>query len=117
VRISRTNFAEEFMPALESLNLRKTLYVNFEGEMGIDYGGVKREFYDLIGKFMKDSRYKLLAPIFDKNEGFYFHPEINKVSDNLCYISLFGKLAAHTIMLGEILGIEFALPLIKLLYN
>lgn len=52
--ISRQKFEEQLLEVLENVTLRKSLYVNFDGEMGIDYGGVKREFYEMVGQFMKD---------------------------------------------------------------
>jgi hypothetical protein len=35
------------------MSLHTTFRVKFAGEPGIDAGGVKREFYDLVGKEMK----------------------------------------------------------------
>ena len=44
----RLNFLESIVPHLTS-NLKRALYIHFEGEQGVDCGGPRREFYDTIG--------------------------------------------------------------------
>lgn len=49
------------------MNLRRSFKINFQDELGIDAGGLKREFYELVGKTLKDSRLKLFdATIFQE---------------------------------------------------
>ena len=47
------------------MNLKRSFKINFQDELGIDAGGLKREFYELVGKTLKDSRLKFFdATIF-----------------------------------------------------
>ncbi len=46
--ISRTNFIEDLFKIAEK-SLVTNFSIKFTGEQGIDAGGLKREFYDMIG--------------------------------------------------------------------
>lgn len=48
ITVNRNKFLEDLFVVAEK-NMHTTLTVRFVGEPGIDAGGVKREFYDLIG--------------------------------------------------------------------
>jgi hypothetical protein len=41
--------------------------------MGIDAGGLKREFYEMVGKTFKDARLKLFEPAVGCDSTYYFH--------------------------------------------
>jgi hypothetical protein len=55
--VKRINFLEDLLK-LENADLKKSFSVKFQDEDGIDMGGLQREYYDLVGTTMKDSRYK-----------------------------------------------------------
>jgi hypothetical protein len=58
IKIHRNNFAEDILEKFENFNMKKNLYVQFADENGIDCGGLKKEFYEMVGSVMKDNRYK-----------------------------------------------------------
>jgi len=73
--------------------------VKFKNENGIDAGGLSREFYELVGKMMKDHSYQFFQLVSDsKAEKYYFHPNCLKTKQASKYFNVFGKLIAHTIL-------------------
>lgn len=79
IEINRDRFAEELLANFEKLDLKSSIYVVFKGERGVDGGGLKREFYELVGKMIKDSNYKFFEIIrSSSNEKLFFHPQCLK---------------------------------------
>lgn len=37
--------------------------IKFQDERGSDMGGLRREFYDMIGKILKDKKYNFFSPV------------------------------------------------------
>lgn len=54
VKVRRDRFVEDILIVFEKIELKNSLYVMFANENGIDAGGLKREFYELVGKAIKD---------------------------------------------------------------
>lgn len=54
VKVRRDRFVEDILTVFEKIDLKNSIFVNFANEGGIDAGGLKREFYELVGKAMKD---------------------------------------------------------------
>jgi hypothetical protein len=48
---------------LIDLNLKNRLYIKFKQENGADGGGLRREFFELAGNTLKDSRMHLFESI------------------------------------------------------
>ncbi|KAL4475236.1 hypothetical protein ABPG72_018893 [Tetrahymena utriculariae] len=116
VKINRDKFAEELLTNFESFDLKNALYINFKDEKGIDAGGLRREFYELVGKMMKDSTYQFFELSSGQNtEKYYFHKNCLKMKQSVQYFKIFGKFIAHTILYEALLGIEFCEPLYKLI--
>ena len=79
VNINRERFAEDLLTTFESFDLKNRLYLKFKNENGIDAGGLSREFYELVGKMMKDHSYQFFQLVSDsKAEKYYFHPNCLK---------------------------------------
>lgn len=52
ITVNRNKFLEELFTIAEK-SLHTNLSVKFTNEPGIDAGGVKREFYDMVGNEIK----------------------------------------------------------------
>jgi len=70
------NFLEDLLK-LSNSNLKVNFNINFADEAGIDAGGLKREFYDMIGSTLKDERYKFFTKVPTNPNKYFFHPEAN----------------------------------------
>jgi hypothetical protein len=53
ININRYKFIED-LTKFENTSLDRTVSVRFDGEPGIDAGGLRREFYDLVGAQLKN---------------------------------------------------------------
>lgn len=60
--VNRFRFLED-LTKFEKTDLNRIISVKFDGEPGIDAGGVKREFFELIGVQLKNDRYPFFKPI------------------------------------------------------
>ena len=63
IKVKRNNILEDSFAIISHVNrvdlLRTKLWIEFEGEVGLDYGGVGREFFYLISKEMFNPYYGL----------------------------------------------------------
>lgn len=55
------NFLEDLLPLAEK-KMNFNFSIKFQDEPGIDAGGLRREFYDMIGSTLKDDTYKFFQP-------------------------------------------------------
>ena len=76
VLIDRDRFGEEVFEYLEMTSLKVSPKIIFKNEAGMDMGGLRREFIDLLGKTLKNPRYLLFEELVKKENSeprFYFH--------------------------------------------
>lgn len=115
--IRRMNFFEDLVKLLEKDQLRANFSVKFSDEQGIDAGGLKREFYDMIGQTMKDDKYLLFRNVPANPNKYFLHPKANSLKEKNKYFKLFGALVANSIANQQLIGVDFAPPLFKMLYG
>lgn len=111
----------EGLTNFEKTDLKRHISVKFEGEPGIDAGGVKREFFDLIGAQLKNERHPFFKPIMSNNRLQYMlNPELLKNKKQNVYMKVFGKFLANSILSmpnSYLIGVDFADAFIKTLYG
>ena len=58
-----------------------------------DGGGLRREFFDMVGLTMKDQNYKFFSPVLNqfRKEHYFFHPQIAEQAKSVEFVTLFGK--------------------------
>lgn len=61
----------EKLVSMVDQNLVRGLSIRFDGEPGVDAGGLKREFYDLVGALMKNEKYPFFKPLMVRNRTCY----------------------------------------------
>lgn len=68
IQVRRNNLLEDSLRVLstQSKNLRKQLKIKFQGEAGVDQGGVKKEFFHLLMKELFNPQYAMFE---QKNNG------------------------------------------------
>lgn len=63
IKVGRSNILEDSYRIISSVNrmeiLKTKLWVEFEGEVGLDYGGLAREWFFLLSKEMFNPYYGL----------------------------------------------------------
>ncbi|EGC34776.1 hypothetical protein DICPUDRAFT_152946 [Dictyostelium purpureum] len=91
---------------------KKELKVHFIGEEGIDEGGVKREFFQLIVRRIFDPEYGMFK-YNNETRCFWFNPD----SEDLTEFQLIGILLGLALYNNIILDVHFPLVIFKKLLN
>lgn len=105
IRVRRENIIEDTLGALElcdPLDLKKQLRVQFENEDGIDAGGVKKEFFQLIVREIFDPKYGMYKK-YDDDRMFWFSPG----SEDMREFELIGTILGLSIYNSVILDLHF----------
>lgn len=116
--VGRVRFLEDLVRVATKHSLKGSLSVNFTNEQGIDAGGLRREFYELIGKEMKNTRYNLFQNYFVNSvERYFLHPSIYEIERRRDYLYTLGKFTANSIVTRNYIGICFVDAFVKHLYD
>jgi hypothetical protein len=84
------NFLQDLLE-LADKKMNINFSIKFQDEPGIDAGGLKREFYDMIGNTLKDDTYKFFQPVQGNLGKYFLHNNFNKLKNKEKYALLFGK--------------------------
>ena len=99
----------------ESIDLRKRLRIIFDGEQGIDQGGLTKEYFQLIMKELFDPNYGMF--IYNKStENYWFNRDSFELGDTktmLINYELVGKLVGIAIYNNTILELRFPKVIFK----
>lgn len=89
--------------------LKTKLWVEFEGETGLDYGGLAREWFFLLSKEMFNPYYGLFEYSAMDNYTLQINPYSGLCNEeHLSYFKFIGKVASMAIYHGKLLDGEFA---------
>ncbi|CAD8113504.1 unnamed protein product [Paramecium sonneborni] len=116
LNISRVNFLEDLLELSEK-KLNYSFSIKFANEPGIDAGGLKREFYDMIGNTLKDENYKFFSPVLSNQSKYFLNSKFNKQKNKERYALLFGKLIANAICNSYLIGIDIIAPFWKVVFD
>eukprot|EP00041_Stephanoeca_diplocostata_P025554 m.671357 g.671357 ORF g.671357 m.671357 type:complete len:803 (-) comp22771_c0_seq3:541-2949(-) len=99
--------------ALTPEELRRTPYVTFHGERGLDYGGLQREWFHLLSHEIFNPVYGL----FEYTSGNAYALQINRNSainpDHLQYFRFIGRIIGMAVYHANIVEAFFVRPLYK----
>lgn len=120
IKVSRTNIFEDSYRIISSVSrcelLRTKLWIEFDGEEVLDYGGASREWFYLLSKEMFNPYYGL----FEYSAADNYTLQINPVSglcneEHLSYYKFIGRVAAMAIYHGKLLDAFFIRPFYKMM--
>lgn len=120
IKVSRTNIFEDSYRIISSVFrcelLRTKLWIEFDGEEVLDYGGASREWFYLLSKEMFNPYYGL----FEYSAADNYTLQINPVSghcneEHLSYFKFIGRVAAMAIYHGKLLDAFFIRPFYKMM--
>ncbi|MEQ2174019.1 hypothetical protein GOODEAATRI_003473, partial [Goodea atripinnis] len=84
--------------------LKARLWVEFEGEKGLDYGGVAREWFFLMSKEMFNPYYGLFEYSATDNYTLQINPNSGLCNeDHLTYFKFIGRVAGMAVFHGKLL--------------
>ena len=99
VQVGRETIVEDsydFLHGLDVYTLTRRLFVKFEGEAGLDYGGMSREWFLALSKHFLDEKYSM----FMKRNAYTYviHPGVMENQDlALEYFNFIGQLIGLSI--------------------
>ncbi|XP_067927905.1 E3 ubiquitin-protein ligase NEDD4-like [Watersipora subatra] len=120
IKVKRNDLLETSFQAVMSKadpNMLKTrLWVEFDGEKGLDYGGVSREWFYLLSKEMFNPYYGL----FENSAADNYTLQINPLSgtlqtDDHKYFQFIGRVAGMAAFHGRLLDCFFIRPFYKMM--
>ena len=107
LEVQRSNIIQSTMQALagivSSADLKKPLKIRFLGERGVDEGGVKKEFFQVILRELFDPNYAMFT-FHNKSRLYYFNPDTMEAGIEF---ELIGILLGLAIYNSVILDVHF----------
>lgn len=120
LKVSRARILEDSYRILSNVTcvdrLRSKLWVEFDGEEVLDYGGASREFFYLLSREMFNPYYGL----FEYSAADNYTLQINPCSgmcneDHLSYFKFIGRVAGMAVYHGKLLDAFFIRPFYKMM--
>ncbi|XP_019908912.2 E3 ubiquitin-protein ligase NEDD4-like isoform X5 [Esox lucius] len=120
MKLHRTNIFEESYRRIMSLKrpdiLKARLWIEFESEKGLDYGGVAREWFFLLSKEMFNPYYGLFEYSATDNYTLQINPNSGLCNeDHLSYFKFIGRVAGMAVFHGKLLDGFFIRPFYKMM--
>lgn len=111
LKVKRDNLVETTLNGIAShpYDLKKQLRVKFIGEEGVDEGGPKKEFFQLIVKELLDVKYGMFT-YREQTRDFWFNPNSLESSNTF---RLIGNIIGLSIYNSVILDIQFPILIYK----
>ncbi|XP_066923959.1 E3 ubiquitin-protein ligase NEDD4-like isoform X2 [Clytia hemisphaerica] len=98
--------------------LKTKLWIVFDGEAGLDYGGVAREWFYLLSKEIFNPYYGLFEYSATDNYTLQINPNSGMCNDDhLRYFKFIGRVAGMAVYHGKLLDAFFIRPFYKMMLN
>uniref|UniRef100_A0A7N4V7C7 E3 ubiquitin-protein ligase NEDD4 n=1 Tax=Sarcophilus harrisii TaxID=9305 RepID=A0A7N4V7C7_SARHA len=98
--------------------LKARLWIEFDGEKGLDYGGVAREWFFLLSKEMFNPYYGLFEYSATDNYTLQINPNSGLCNeDHLSYFKFIGRIAGMAVYHGKLLDGFFIRPFYKMMLH
>ncbi|XP_042872289.1 E3 ubiquitin-protein ligase Nedd-4-like isoform X2 [Penaeus japonicus] len=120
IKVKRNNILEDAFAIISQVTrvdlLRTKLWIEFEGEVGLDYGGVAREFFFLLSKEMFNPYYGLFEYSATDNYTLQINPYSGMCNEeHLRYFKFIGRVAGMAVYHGKLLDAFFIRPFYKMM--
>ena len=103
--------------SVKPFQLRRKLHVSFEGEEGIDYGGVAREWFFLLSREVLNPMWCLFQYANETNYALQINPQSSVNPDHLKYFRFIGRFIALALFQNKFIDSGFTLPFYKRILN
>ncbi|KAJ8249341.1 hypothetical protein GJAV_G00233750 [Gymnothorax javanicus] len=120
LKVRRTTLMEDSYQRIQAVKradlLKSRLWIEFEGEKGLDYGGVAREWFFLMSKEMFNPYYGLFEYSSMDNYTLQINPNSGFCNeDHLSYFKFIGRVAGMAVFHGNLLDAFFIRPFYKMM--
>jgi len=122
IKVRRNTILEDSYRQIHSIpsnkvdTLKTKLWIEFDGEVGLDYGGVAREWFYLLSKEMFNPYYGLFEYSATDNYTLQINPNSGVCNeDHLLYFKFIGRVAGMAVYHGKLLDGFFIRPFYKMM--
>ncbi|XP_062701056.1 E3 ubiquitin-protein ligase Nedd-4 isoform X5 [Aedes albopictus] len=120
IKVRRVSILEDSYRIINSITktelLKTKLWIEFEGEAGLDYGGLAREWFYLLSKEMFNPYYGLFEYSAMDNYTLQINPFSGLCNeDHLHYFKFIGRVAGMAVYHGKLLDAFFIRPFYKMM--
>ncbi|KAL5005295.1 hypothetical protein ScPMuIL_018751 [Solemya velum] len=120
IKVSRSSILEDSYRLIMNVKkpdiLKTRLWIEFDGEVGLDYGGVAREWFYLLSKEMFNPYYGLFEYSATDNYTLQINPSSGVGNpDHLTYFEFIGRIAGMAVFHGKLLDAFFIRPFYKMM--
>ncbi|XP_017781178.1 PREDICTED: E3 ubiquitin-protein ligase Nedd-4 isoform X4 [Nicrophorus vespilloides] len=121
IKVKRSSILEDSYRVISSVQskidlLKTKLWVEFEGEVGLDYGGLAREWFFLLSKEMFNPYYGLFEYSAMDNYTLQINPSSGMCNEeHLNYFKFIGRIAGMAVYHGKLLDAFFIRPFYKMM--
>lgn len=120
IKVRRISILEDSYRHINSVTktdlLKTKLWVEFEGETGLDYGGLAREWFFLLSKEMFNPYYGLFEYSAMDNYTLQINPFSGLCNEeHLSYFKFIGRVAGMAVYHGKLLDAFFIRPFYKMM--
>ncbi|KAJ8029306.1 E3 ubiquitin-protein ligase NEDD4 [Holothuria leucospilota] len=122
LKLSRGNILEDSYRGIIVVKnadlLKARLWIEFLGEVGLDYGGVAREWFFLLSREMFNPYYGLFEYSAMDNYTLQINPNSGLCNeDHLSYFKFIGRVAGMAVYHGKLLDAFFIRPFYKMMIS
>ncbi|XP_053614987.1 E3 ubiquitin-protein ligase Nedd-4 isoform X2 [Plodia interpunctella] len=122
IKVRRNSILEDSYRIISSVSrielLKTKLWVEFESEVGLDYGGLAREWFFLLSKEMFNPYYGLFEYSAMDNYTLQINPNSGVCNEeHLSYFKFIGRVAGMAVYHGKLLDAFFIRPFYKMMLN
>ncbi|XP_041984545.1 E3 ubiquitin-protein ligase Nedd-4 [Aricia agestis] len=120
IKVRRSSILEDSYRIISSVSridlLKTKLWVEFESEVGLDYGGLAREWFFLLSKEMFNPYYGLFEYSAMDNYTLQINPNSGVCNEeHLHYFKFIGRVAGMAVYHGKLLDAFFIRPFYKMM--
>lgn len=122
IKVRRNSILEDSYRIISSVSridlLKTKLWVEFESEVGLDYGGLAREWFFLLSKEMFNPYYGLFEYSAMDNYTLQINPNSGVCNEeHLSYFKFIGRVAGMAVYHGKLLDAFFIRPFYKMMLS
>lgn len=122
VKVVRTNILEDSYRIITNVTrvdlLKTKLWIEFENEIGLDYGGLSREWFFLLSREMFNPYYGLFEYSATDNYTLQINPFSGVCNeDHLSYFKFIGRVVGMAVYHGKLLDAFFIRPFYKMMIS
>lgn len=115
--IRREQLLNDSMVIINNLDddmLKQTLYIKFEGENGLDFGGMSRDWFLSLSEEIINEKYGFFKKV---GYQYYINPASDQIQNYVEFFKFVGKVIGMAVYHGKLIHSNFILPFYKQIFS